>query len=295
MEDVLDEKLWPAVVEADARLFKRGIALRQRQWEISRVTRELLGLQKQKTNLLSGRDAIDERIDAIFSELYGDRMVSGNFHVGLTEFRGAGYLFDLPLACGTVALNAYEYVDITVVQKRIIDQDPKLRAIFLGAFKQSFQINTRSGSRTTNEVDDHARFACESLRQYRCACFIIAKTEDHADAFQSMCLALEMGLKALLLMRGYSEKKLSRAPFKHNLSELGKAAKPYVASEYADEMIQILTSSRDLVANRYGKDPISSSAALKFCLDAQFILSELSIAQYGSCFATIAQRADTQC
>lgn len=284
MEEVPDEKLWAAVIEADTRLFNRGMKLRQRQWEIARSTRELIGLQEQNTPLFSNKDGIDRRVDAIFNEIYGERALSGNFGVGLTEFRGVGYLFDLPLAYGTVALNAYEHSDLTAAQKHLIDQDSKLSALFLGTFKQSFQINTRVGSGSTNKSNDQMKIARESLRQYRCACFIIARTEDHADAYQSMCLALEMGLKSLLLDRGYSKTELSRKPYGHNLSVLGGALKPYVASEHVNEMMQILTSTQDLVGNRYGDDPISSSSALKFCLDAQFILSELSIAQYGPCF-----------
>ena len=283
MNEISDEHFFRAVIEADRRLHQSGSKMHERRWQIGNKTREVLELPKLVSQGTLKSDNVQVSAENILKELYGERVFSGNFGVGLTAFRGIGYLFNLPLAAGEVKLNPFAYTDLTNAQKNIINQDSKLSQKFLGEFKCAFQSNCRNASSSTEKFTEKSKFGRECLRQFRSACFIIAQTNDHADAYQSSCLALELGLKEFLLGHGCSSESLKKG-YGHNLAKLWSKVTEFIRPDSVDEISQIFSEAPKFVDNRFGNDPITSAKALEFCLDAQFILSELSIAQFGACF-----------
>jgi hypothetical protein len=263
---------YKTVLRADQILFEQDETLTRRRQQIGAKTLSLIQQTQNKSRDLDPSSVNTSAISAL-ENIYGKHIFERNFGIGITEFRGVGYLLHLPNVIGTVKIDCFSCSTLQDSQKHIVHENSLMRARFQGHFRHAMQFHLGVQSHAQQSALTQRLFR-ESKRNFRAGCYIIAQSEDFLDAYHSMFLAVEMGIKGFLSKHGWEEKKLEE--LRHNHTKLCDEIIDYIRPEKRDDVEQSLNNFPHLINTRYGKETVSSQDALKACLDAQFILGEVS-------------------
>jgi len=121
-DQVTDPQLLRIVAQADAELFNAGMDVKQRHWEVPRLLMQRFGYTGYVMNGI-GKPGILKRIETAFASIYRRHDLAMGGHIGAYMYRDIFARFAVPLVFGTVVLDPFDFVELTPIQKQLVQSD----------------------------------------------------------------------------------------------------------------------------------------------------------------------------
>lgn len=183
--------------------------IRQRYFEVPRTVMRKLGHQ---SFVIAGygKSQLLNRIEDIFRKIYNKHDLSAQDHVGIFMYRDTFAKIRTPIIYGKISINPFDFVELTEIQKRIIQTEPEQISMYLDQFIDVTDIHygIRELNKCYSDIELVRRYLNLSRLHLHGAAAVLTAGYDHRSAIQSSLLATELALKAALAALGKSENQI---------------------------------------------------------------------------------------
>lgn len=108
-DQLSDERILYLVGTTDLELFRAGIEIGRRIWEVPHLVMLRLGYTEFIVNG-RGKPRILERIEAAFASIYRNQDLATGGHIGVFMYRDIYARISVPLVFGQVRINPFDHV-----------------------------------------------------------------------------------------------------------------------------------------------------------------------------------------
>jgi hypothetical protein len=276
MPDLSDDALLALVVEADTALFAAGEDIKQRQ---SNVPREVMKRLGYVSYVLAGAGAstIVTRIQDQLRRLYRAHDLAVGGHIGVFMFRDVFARIGIPHAYGRVRIVPVEFVELTVVQKRLLANEPDnfdcYHDQFADLFDLEYGIRELKSPYSKMELTD--RFLNLARLHLHAAAAVVTGGYDYRGAVQSALLASELALKSLAAATGLGDTDI-KDRFGHKTNALVEYLDGKWPTFDAARVRRVIAAQPSYVPNRYAKEQPKRLTVGHIIMGAQYIAAEVT-------------------
>jgi len=274
-DQLSDEEILYIVGQTDSELFHAGVDIKSRYWEVPRRVMQRFGYIGFIMGGV-GKPAILHRIETAFSSIYRKQDLAMGGHIGVFMYRDIFARIAVPFAYGQVAINPFDFIELTPVQLRIIQTEPNEMECFLDQFCDVADI--QYGSEELNppfaETELVVRFIGLARLHLHAAAAIVTGGYDYRGAVQSALLATELALKSAAATQGLSEDDI-RNRFKHSLSALADFVAPVWPSFDCERVRRVIAIQPQYVRNRYSSEQPNRREVGHTIMGAQYVVAEV--------------------
>lgn len=231
--------------------------------------------------VLMGRGAppIARRAQELNSQLFLPKeRQSGGLHLGAFLFRDMFCRLYAPIAFGTCAIDFWQMLELSDLQKAWLAESPEQLATFtdqaadildFGYGWQEFG-NGRS-------IGDRARdLIWRAHVQLEAAAATATGAYDYRGTVQSALLGTELALKAGLAAHGMTDRELAGRGLGHNLTALTAKLATFVPDIDANRIGRVVATFPDFVSSRYDTPPPDRVPTGHIIMGAQYVASEVT-------------------
>jgi hypothetical protein len=263
------------VGQADAELFRSGMDIRRRHWEVPRLVMRRLGFESYVMAGV-GKPPMLDRIEAAFKSIYRSQDIAMGGHIGVFMYRDIFARISVPHVFGQVGFNPFDFVELTPVQLRIIQSEPEEMEIFLDQFADVADIQYGSAELKAPfaAVELVQRFIGLARLHLHAAAAVLTGGYDYRGAVQSALLACELALKSGAAMQGLTEPAI-KSRFGHDLSALADFLGQSHPSFDRDRVRRVIARQPQYVLNRYASAQPARREAGHLVMGAQYLVSEV--------------------
>lgn len=274
-DQLSDENILHIVVATDLELFRAGKDVNKRSWEVPRVVMERLGFDNYVVSGI-GKPAILGRIEKAFKSIYRQQDLAMGGHIGVFMYRDIFARIAVPHIYGQVAINPFNFVELTPVQLQMIQTEPEEMGSFLDQFSDvaDIQYGTAELKSPFAKMELVTRFIGLARLHLHAAAAIVTGGYDYRGAVQSSLLATELSLKSAVAAQDVNEAEIKRQ-FGHDLTALVN----FVASAWplfdADRTRRVIARQPDYVPNRYASVQPKRREVGHTVMSAQYVVAEV--------------------
>jgi hypothetical protein len=274
-EDITDEQLLCVVSQTDAELFRTGIEIKQRYWQVPVTVMQKFGYVGF-VMAGSGKPKILDRIESVYSSIYRkqDFVIGG--HIGVYMYRDIFARISIPHVYGAVAIDPFNYVDLTDVQKRMMASEPEEVERFLNQFSDVIDLEYGSSELKPcyAKIELAARFADLSRLHLHAAAAIVTGGYDYRGAVQNVLLATELSLKSAAAAQGLQEEEIKNR-FGHDLRKLVGFIETAFSKFDSERVSRVVGQQPKYVLNRYSSAQPNRIEVGHIVMGAQFVAAEV--------------------
>lgn len=274
LTDHSDEQLLFLVGQIDTKLFKSGMELKQRYWEVPRAVMIELGYHSYVIAGLA-KPTILERIEKIFSSIYRKQDLATGGHIGVFMFRDIFARIGVPQGYGMMSINPFDHVELTDMQKRILGTEPEETAKYLDQFVDVADIQYGSSElkKPFSEMELVERYIGKS-RLHLHAAAIVTGGYDFRGTVESALLATELALKSAVATQGLTELAIKQK-YGHNRKALIADVEAAWPKFDAGRVRRVVEEWPEYGSNRYSKDEPKRLKVGQIIMGAQYIAAEV--------------------
>jgi hypothetical protein len=197
-------------------------------------------------------------------------------HIGAYMFRDVFARFAVPLIFGTVTIDPFDFVELTPVQKQVVQSDEKQYQIFLDQFSDvaDIQHGAEAIHARFRDMELVVRFIELARLHLHAAAAIVTGGYDHRGAVQSSLLATELALKSAAATQCLSEADIKER-FGHNLAKLAAFASTALPTFDAERVQQVVARQPEYVPNRYSQTQPDRRQVGHTVMGTQYIVAEV--------------------
>lgn len=118
-EELSDDEIFQLVNHADAELFRAGMEVKQRQWEVPRAVMKKFGYVGYVMFAPESPPILD-KIQRAFNAIYRQQDLAIGGHIGVYMYRNVFVKINVPHIFGNVKIDPFQFVEMTDLQKRIV-------------------------------------------------------------------------------------------------------------------------------------------------------------------------------
>ncbi|WP_174019796.1 hypothetical protein G6L89_000460 [Agrobacterium fabrum] len=275
LDDLSDEELLYLVGKADKQLFEAGSDIRRRQWEVPQRLMQQFGY-KGFVMAGIGKPAILDRIEDTFASIYRKQDIAMGGHIGVFMYRDIFARIGVPHVYGQVRLNPFDFVELTQIQKRIINTEEDQIAIFIDQFSDvsDIQYGISELRKPYSEIELAGRFLGLSRLHLHSASAVLTGGYDFRGAVQASLLATELALKAGAAGNGLSEREI-KDTFGHNNVKVASFLNEKWPSFDEARVMRALKNQPQYVPNRYAAEQPDRREVGHLVMSSQYIVSEV--------------------
>lgn len=216
------------------------------------------------------------RIEAAFSSIYRKQDLATSGHIGVFMYRDVFARIRVPRAGGLVSIKPFDHIELTPVQLRIIQTEPKEITKFLNQFCDVADV--QYGGEELNgpnaKIELVGRFVGLSRLHLHAAAAIVTGGYDYRGAVQSALLATELGLKAGAAAQGLKEKEI-KDRFNHSVDELADFAASHWVNFDVARVKRVTEMQPHYVLNRYSPTQPDRREVGGIIMGAQYVVAEV--------------------
>ena len=215
-----DDELRRHILQVDKEMDSQGIEPNRRHFLLPIEVMRRLGLARTAVTIAGsiGEDPIHARIRNLHKQLFRPKdLASGTLHNGCFIFRGTPALVTIPIIYGQVAVNPYEWCDLTDTQINWLRSIPGQDELYLANFCNLFDF----AAGCVGQFHGYRSVPKESVPLLRksaqhtqgAAAALCAGPESRLAAgsvVQDSLLAAELAMKSALAGAGYGNRDLSK-------------------------------------------------------------------------------------
>lgn len=269
-DSISDENLLYLVGTTDKKLFDAGRDVKQRYWEVPRAVLKELGI-----TVYTGRPIILERVENAFRSMYRQQDIAMGGHVGVFLYRDIFARIGVPHVYGAPVLKPFDFVDLTPVQKRIIQTEPDQIETFLDQFYDCMdvQYGTEQIKQPFAANELVVRFFGLARLHLHAAAAVLTGGYDFRGAVQSSLLATELALKGGAAAQGLTEKQI-KDQFGHKNNEVANFLGANLPNFDLQRVQRVIDTQPPYVPSRYDANQPDRGKVGHLVMGAQFIVSE---------------------
>lgn len=275
-EQLSDEQLLYLVGQTDKELFKSGMEIKERCWEVPLAVMKKLGYQNGYIIAGPGNPAILDRIEKAFSSIYRQHDLIVGGHIGVFMYRDIFARIRVPIIYGEASINPFEWVELTHVQKRIMGTEPEEVEKFLDQFWDVADIQYGSSElrKTFSNMELVERYIGLSRLHLHAASAIVTGGYDYRGAVQSALLATELALKSAAAALGLTDEEIKKR-FSHDFDALVAFIGAAWSKFDAGRVRRVVAKQPKYVSNRYSKTQPARLEVGHIIMGAQYIAAEI--------------------
>lgn len=274
-DDLSDEEILYVVGQADAELFRAGMDVGRRDWEVVSLIMQRFGFESY-VMAGPGTPPILERVKAAFRSIYRPQDIAMGGHIGVFMYRDIFARISVPIVFGTVGINPFDFVELTPVQRRIIQTEPDEMASYLDQFADvgDIQYGTMELNPPFASMELAVRFISLARLHLHAAAAVLTGGYDHRGAVQSALLATELALKSGAATQGLVEIEIKKR-FSHDLSALASFVGSAWSAFDIDRVGRVLSKQPQYAPNRYSPQQPERREVGHLVMGAQYLVSEV--------------------
>lgn len=274
-DDIPDENLLYIVGITDKKLFDAGMDIKRRYWEVPQAVMKQLGYIGYAIAGY-GKPKILERIEKSFASIYRNQDIAMGGHIGVFMYRDIFARIGVPHINGEVSLNPFDFVDLTPVQLRIIQNEPEEMETYLDQFADvaDVQYGTQEIKTPFSKMELVVRFIGLARLHLHSASAVLTGGYDFRGAVQSSLLATELALKAGAAAHGLTEKKI-KDEFGHKNFDVAEFVGARWLSFDLNRVKRVIAKQPQYVPNRYAATQPERREVGHLVMGAQYIVSEV--------------------
>jgi hypothetical protein len=270
-----DEQLLYLVGQTDAELFRKGVDIKRRSWDVPRVVMQRLGYDNYVMSG-AGKPAILERIEKAFSSIYRKQDLAMGGHIGVFMYRDVFARIAVPHLYGEVRINPFEFVELTPVQLRMIQAELEEMETYIDQFTDvaDIQYGISELNLPFAKMELVARFIGLARLHLHAAAAIVTGGYDYRGAVQSALLATELALKSAVAAQGRTEPEIKKE-FGHDFKALTDCVAGAWTSFDATRVRRVIARQPEYVPNRYAPTQPARREVGHTIMGAQFVAAEV--------------------
>jgi len=275
-EQLSDEEILYIVGQTDAELFRNGMDIKLRYWEVPSRVMQRFGYVGYVMGGV-GKPAILERIEAAFNSIYRKEDIAVGGHIGVFMYRDIFARIAVPSRVyGQVLIKPFEFVELTPVQLRIIQTEPEEMEIFLDQFADvaDIQYGVAGLKPQFAKIELVGRFIGLARLHLHAAAAVVTGGYDYRGAVQSALLAVELALKSGVATQGKTKCEIKKK-FGHDLIKLNDSVKAAWPKFGADRVRRVIGKQPKYSDNRYSETQPKRLDVGHIVMGAQYIVSEV--------------------
>lgn len=274
-EDLSDDELLYVVGTTDAEMFRNGIEITRRDWEVPQAVMKKFGYVSY---VMGGRGTplILERIRKAFKSIYRPQDIAVGGHIGVFMYRDIFAQISAPHIVGTVTINPFNFVELTPVQLRMIQIEPENVSLYLDQFTDimDVQYGAQEVKAPYRNIELLARFLDLSGLHLHSAAAVLTGGYEYRGAVQSALLATELALKA-----GAASQNLTEAEIKTQFGHDNQMIADFVSRHFPqfdiERVRRVLSKQPKYVPNRYAATQPSRLEVGHIVMSAQYLVAEV--------------------
>lgn len=273
--DLNDEQLLYLVGTTDKELFDAGVDIKRRSFDVPSQVMKKLGYVGF-VFAGAGTPDIYNRIYAAFQSIYRPHDLAMGGHIGVFMYRDIFARIGVPHIFGQVAINPFEFVELTPVQLRIIQTEPEQTETFLDQFGDVADIQYGADELKSQFAGNELakRFIGLSRLHLHSAAAVLTGGYDSRGAVQAALLASELGLKAGAAATGLSEIEIKNR-FGHSVAKVATYLAPLWTTFDTARVLRVINAQPQYVVNRYAAVQPPRRDVGHLVMGAQYIVSEV--------------------
>lgn len=275
--DISDLALLNALKAADDLHFAEGIEPSARS--LLNVGKALEGFGIHTVLMGVGASPVAERARKLNDQLFARKeLETGGMHLGAFLFRDMFCRLYAPIAFGQCAIDFFQMVDLSDVQKVWLADTPAELACFTDQaadildFGYGWQEFGHGRSVDPRSID----LIWRAHVQLEAAAATATSAYDFRGTVQSALLGAELALKAGLAAHGVSDKELASRDIGHNLSVAAQRLGAFEPLLDVARIQRVAALMPDFVQSRYNLPPPSRVETGHILMGAQYIASEVT-------------------
>lgn len=274
-DDINDEQLLFLVGTTDKELFDAGMGIKQRYLEVPNAVMWKLGYISFVMGGV-GTPKILKRIRSTFASIYRKQDIVMGGHIGIFMYRDIFARIAVPIIFGQVAINPFEFVELTPIQLRIIQTEPDQMETYLDQFSDvaDVQYGIEELKMPFAKMELVGRFIGLSRLHLHSAAAIVTGGYDYRGAVQAAVLATELALKAGAAAQGLAEKDIKER-FGHNNNDTADFVGASWPSFDCARVKRVLAKQPSHVLNRYSAEQPDRLEVGHLVMGAQYVVSEV--------------------
>lgn len=274
-DQLSEEQILHIVNETDAELFRAGVEINRRRWEVPHHVMQRLGCYAFVVAGV-GKPQVLERIEAAFRSIYRKQDFAMGGHIGVFMYRDVFARIAVPQIFGPSVFNPLQFVDLSPVQLRNLQNGPDEMGTFLDQICDVTDVEYGSGSLNLPfaKMELVGRFIGRARTHLHAAAAILTGGYDCGGAVQTAVLATELALKSAAAAQGLGEDEI-RKRFRHDLRGLVDFAALAWSAFDSARVQRVISCQPDYVRNRYSSAQPDRLVVGHRVMGAQFIVAEV--------------------
>ena len=286
-----DEQLWQLILALEDEMFAEGVTPKGRHFHLPLKAMERLGFQNFVFSG-AGVPPLLKRIQSLHSTLYRPKdLAVGGLHGGAFMYRGIAAHVYVPLIYGSVAIDPFEFCDLSPSQIRWLCSSPTQERVYIVNFCNLFDF-----SASVHPMGDYGAVPQSALPMLRLAALqtqsaaaTLCAAFDERGAVQSSLIAAELSLKAALTAAGAKESELKALG--HDLVKLVEAVSNAYEKFEMKAAMEHAASLPKLVPNRYSSNQPGRNETGSFVMSSQAIAGTVARVLTGGSLLSLIDRA----
>ena len=223
-----------------------------------------------------GKPAILDRIEKTFASIYRKQDIAMGGHIGVFMYRDIFARIAVPHVYGQVSLNPFDFVELTDIQKRIINTESDQVAIFIDQFSDVCDIQYGSSEikKPYSDIELVKRFLGLARLHLHSASAVLTGGYDFRGAVQASLLATELALKTGAAAHGLTEVEL-KDKFRHRTDKIASFLSERWQLLNGDRVARTLKGQPHYVPNRYSAEQPERREVGHLVMGAQFVVAEV--------------------
>jgi hypothetical protein len=226
-----------------------------------------------------GAPAIVERARRIGDQLLVSKeLQTGGMHLGAYLFRDMFCRLYAPIAFGECAIDFWQLIDLSEVQKQWMAETPDELARFTDQAADIFDFGygwQEFGH--GQQIDPRSRdLIWRAHTQLEAAAATATSAYDFRGTVQSALLGAELALKAGLAAHGVADAELRSRVIGHNIAKAAERLGTFEPAFDVARIQRVIAHFPDFVASRYDTPPPSRIETGHILMGAQYIASEVT-------------------
>lgn len=269
------EALLQMVAEADKDLFDAGFDVHHRLFHVPIAVMEKLGYLDYEL-FGPGAPVILGRVRACFESIYRAHDLAVGGHIGIFMYRDIFARIGVPRIYGNVALNPFDFVDLTPNQKNIIQYEPDEFQSYIDQFidVSDIQYGIQEIKQVFAKNELATRLIGLSRLHLHSASAVLTGGYDYRGAVQAALLATELGLKAGAAAQGCSELQL-KEKFGHRCNDIADSVGSLWPTFDLERVKRVIKTQPHFVLNRYSATQPGRREVGHLVMGAQYVVSEI--------------------
>lgn len=275
-DDIPDENLLYLVGTTDKELFDSGEDIKQRYWKVPQAVMKKLGYISGYVIAGHGKPRVFQRIEDAFASIYRKQDIAMGGHIGVFMYRDIFARVSVPHVYGQVSLNPFEFVELTPVQLRIIQTEPKEMETYLDQFSDiaDVQYGTQELENAFVKNELVVRYIGLSRLHLHSASAVLTGGYDYRGAVQSSLLATELALKSGAAALGLNDNEIKKQ-FNHDNAKIADFVGAGWSAFDGARVKRVITTQPPYVPNRYSAIQPNRREVGHLVMGAQYIVSEV--------------------